>query len=326
MRSTRSIGVGYGAGSAMAGSAVWAKKSSWEMPIVATSSTKRGRCTRRRTTSSSTRAPTRRPDGDRDQRGRRRSSSACRDELGQDRGAEGADLAVGEVDDAGRPVDEHEADGEHGVAQPADEAEQAMTRRARAEPSGGRAPSSQPCSVGRRGTRPGRGRRARQVGGGAAEADLALLHEQGPVGEAEGDVHRLLDDDHRDAGGLEPLDDLESAWTTTGARPSDSSSMRSTSGLEEQGLGDGQHLLLAARQRARRLLELRAQRREQLEHGLDRARRCEPRSHLKVWAPARRFSATREPGNTALPPGDLDDAEGHPLGGRRGGRWPRLGR
>src|SRR4051794_31034760 len=49
----------------------------------------------------------------------------------------------------------------------------------------------------------------RQLGGRALESDLALLHEQGAVGDRQGHVERLLDDDHGQAGLPEPLDHLE---------------------------------------------------------------------------------------------------------------------
>ena len=40
------------------------------------------------------------------------------------------------------------------------------------------------------------------------EADLSLLHEHRPFGDGGSYVERLLDDDHRDALSLEPLNDL----------------------------------------------------------------------------------------------------------------------
>jgi len=55
---TRSMGVGYGPGRSTSGRASWAKKSSWETPMVATSMTKRGRSKSRRTTKRSTARPT----------------------------------------------------------------------------------------------------------------------------------------------------------------------------------------------------------------------------------------------------------------------------
>ena len=94
-----------------------------------------------------------------------------------------------------------------------------------------------------------------------------------------------------------------SASTTTGASPSDSSSMSRSFGLEKQGLGEGQHLLLAAGQRPGRLVELRRRAPGTARARRRSARRCGARSHLNVCAPARRFSATVSPGNTALPPG-----------------------
>ena len=44
---------------------------------------------------------------------------------------------------------------------------------------------------------------------GPVEADLALLHEHGPLGELQGDVDRLLDDDDRRARGVDLAHDLE---------------------------------------------------------------------------------------------------------------------
>ena len=48
-----------------------------------------------------------------------------------------------------------------------------------------------------------------QVGRRSAEADRAALHEVGPLGDGERDVHALLDEDDGDAGGGEALDDRQ---------------------------------------------------------------------------------------------------------------------
>src|SRR5437879_6568102 len=48
-----------------------------------------------------------------------------------------------------------------------------------------------------------------QIPGRAFEPDLTLLHEHGPVGDRQRDVHRLLDDDHGDPTCLERLDGAE---------------------------------------------------------------------------------------------------------------------
>src|SRR3546814_10514116 len=48
-----------------------------------------------------------------------------------------------------------------------------------------------------------------QLSGGAGEAHLALLHEHGPLGEVERDVHRLLDDDDGGAAAVDLLHHLE---------------------------------------------------------------------------------------------------------------------
>ena len=71
-----------------------------------------------------------------------------------------------------------------------------------------------------------------QLGGGTLEADLALLEEVGPLGDGEGDVDRLLDQDDR--GAARPGCGARcraAARRWSGARPSDSSSIISSFGL-----------------------------------------------------------------------------------------------
>ena len=51
--------------------------------------------------------------------------------------------------------------------------------------------------------------RLEQFGGRAREADLALLHEDGALGEAQSDVHRLLDEDDRGAAVVDGAHDVE---------------------------------------------------------------------------------------------------------------------
>ena len=67
--------------------------------MVATSRTNRGRSNSRRTTRRSTSGAERAADGERDEQGDEEVPVVVEHELGQDGGAEGADLAVGEVDD-----------------------------------------------------------------------------------------------------------------------------------------------------------------------------------------------------------------------------------
>ena len=62
-----------------------------------------------------------------------------------------------------------------------------------------------------------------------------------------------------------------SSCTTTGSEPERELVDDSSSRLEEQGLGQREHLLLAAGERAGRLVEPSAQRREQVEHRVDLA-------------------------------------------------------
>ena len=53
-----------------------------------------------------------------------------------------------------------------------------------------------------------------EVGGGAFEADLALLHEDGAERQVEGEVHRLLDEDDGDARLVDALHDVEELCTS----------------------------------------------------------------------------------------------------------------
>ena len=88
--------------------------------------------------------------------------------------------------------------------------------------------SRPPCP---RNTARARSSRSAQLLGRALEAHLALLEEHGAVGDRQRHVQRLLDDDDRHA--LAPSAarrPASSSCTTIGDRPSDSSSMSSTSG------------------------------------------------------------------------------------------------
>ena len=154
-------------------------------------------------------------------------------------GAEGADLAVREVDELVRPEDEHEPDGQQAVGDAGDGAEQEywareleagdqiMALRAPArslfDRGGNTAPPEPPCeAVGFAASRllmpaaaPFEEDGAEQVAafqevaGLAVEADLALLHEVRVVDERQRDVHRLLDEHDRRPVGVDAADHLE---------------------------------------------------------------------------------------------------------------------
>ena len=194
------------------------------MPIVETRTTTRGAFFSRRMTVISTAAPKTSPTSSAIDQGDPEGDVVLEDEQGEDDRADHAHVADGEVDDPRRPVDEHDADGDDGDGQPLDDPvvddlrvdptrRPASGRHLSAEEDG----SSQVVAL-------------HQLGDGTLEAHLALLHEDGPVGDGGRDVERLLDDDHRDALALEALDTSMSSCTTIGASPSDSSSIMRTSG------------------------------------------------------------------------------------------------
>ena len=142
-----------------------------------------------------------------------------------------------------------------------------------------------------------------QLGGRAGEAELALLHEHRPLGEVEGDVDRLLDDDDRDAGGVHLVHDLDEL-ADDGRRQAerelvDEQQLR----VGDERLADGEHLLLAAGEVAGELVDALGEAREQLEHPLlGRGDRGAGRLRL-VQQARRRLSRTVSDGNVLRPPG-----------------------
>ena len=117
------------------------------------------------------------------------------DEQGEEAGADEAHVADGEVDDPGRPVDEHDAHGEQPEHQPVDEpVEEELPGEPALEQREHQARLPLPRKTAR-----ARSSRSSELAGVALEADLALLEEHGPVGDRQGDVERLLDDDDRHA-------------------------------------------------------------------------------------------------------------------------------
>ena len=105
--------------------------------------------------------------------------------------------------------------------------------------------------------------------------------------------------------------------TRIGDRPIDGSSSSSRVGRAMSARPDGEHLLLAAGQRAALLLQALAQPREEREHALEVGRRCRPVG-CRAKAPSSRFSSTVIRGKIRRPSGDWRDAEPHDaVGGQR---------
>ena len=172
----------------------------------------------------------------------------------------------------------------------------------------------------RPGTRPGPGRRGHQVGDGAVEADLALLHEQGPVGQRLGHVQRLLDDDHGLALVLQrPHRDQQLLDHDRGQAEGQLVDDEHF-GLVDQRHGQGQHLLLAAGEVAGPGVVPLGQHREpgqrRLDPGVEVGAPVQVPGHPQVLAHAER-------GEGGPAPHELDDADLHPdLGIGVGDRAP----
>ena len=107
-----------------------------------------------------------------------------------------------------------------------------------------------------------------QLGGRAGEAHLAPLHEHGPFGDGGGDVHGLLDDDHRRALRGQLADDVDQVGDDGRGQAEGELVDDEEPGPAQHGLGDGEHLLLAAGQRRRLLVEESFEAGEQLEDPL----------------------------------------------------------
>ena len=85
-----------------------------------------------------------------------------------------------------------------------------------------------------------------QLGGGPGEPELPLLHEDGPVGELQRDVDRLLDDDDRHPGLVRLVHDLDELADDRGREAEGELVDEEERGVGHQCLADGEHLLLAA--------------------------------------------------------------------------------
>ena len=104
-----------------------------------------------------------------------------------------------------------------------------------------------------------------QLGGGPLEADLALLHEVGPVGHREGHVHRLLDEDHRGPVVADLPHQRQEALDDHRGQAEGELVDHEQLGAGDERHAQGEHLLLAAGQVAGGLVASLAQDREELD-------------------------------------------------------------
>ena len=106
---------------------------------------------------------------------------------------------------------------------------------------------------------------AGELGGRAGEADLAAFHEHGALRDGGGDVDRLLDDDHGGALRGELADDVDEVGDDGWGEAEGELVDDQEPGAAQHRLGDGEHLLLTARQRRCLLVGEALEVREQLE-------------------------------------------------------------
>src|SRR4051812_35027116 len=88
-----------------------------------------------------------------------------------------------------------------------------------------------------------------QLGTRPGETDLALLEEDRPGAELGGDVEALLDEDQRDAALVELLHDLQQLSDQDRRKTQAELIDAQELGIEHEGFGQRQLLLLAARER-----------------------------------------------------------------------------
>jgi hypothetical protein len=89
-----------------------------------------------------------------------------------------------------------------------------------------------------------------QVAGGAGETDLAALHDVGVVGQAQGHGGELLDEQHAGAALGDGGDDRDQPADHDRGQAQRQLVDQHVARLGDQGLGQHDHLLLAAGQRA----------------------------------------------------------------------------
>ena len=105
-----------------------------------------------------------------------------------------------------------------------------------------------------------------QLGGRSFESHLALLHEDRPFRQLQGDVHRLLDDDDRRSPAVDLAHHVEELADNRGCKAEGELVDHHQLGPGHQGHPEGQHLLLAAGQVARHLGAPLLQHGEEIEH------------------------------------------------------------
>ena len=150
-----------------------------------------------------------------------------------------------------------------------------------------------------------RSSRSRSCAGRAGEADLAPLHEHGVLRERGGHVQGLLHDHDGDAPPHELLHDLDQLGDDRRREPERQLVDHQQPGPAQHRLADGEHLLLATRERARPSSPT-------ARAGGEQTRRSRPSSpatnasSLRWTQPAtRRLSATVSESNTPRPPGTV---------------------
>src|SRR3954462_5607164 len=101
------------------------------------------------------------------------------------------------------------------------------------------------------------------------EAHPPALHEDGTIGDGEGDVHRLLDDHHREPLSLEALGHDEQLLHDERRQPEGQLVDEQDPRIEHDRLREREHLLLPAGERSGAVLQPRPPRGNRLDRGLD---------------------------------------------------------
>ena len=108
----------------------------------------------------------------------------------------------------------------------------------------------------------------RQVGGGAFQGDFACLHDIGAVGDLESGDGVLFHQQHGEAQVLHFQDFGKDFLDQQRRQAHGRLVQQQQTGAAHQGAGEGQHLLLAAGERAAQLLQALAQAREAAQHDI----------------------------------------------------------
>ena len=164
--------------------------------------------------------------------------------------------------------------------------------------------------------------RAQQVGHGlgvgdrAPVADLALVHHVGPVGQVAGHVQGLLDQQHRRAPGGDLAHHRDQLGHQRRGQPQGQLVDQQQPGGHDQGLGQGQHLLLAAGQGGGAASQPLPEPGEQVERVGDAGVGGGPGHEVGEEA---EVLLDGEPGGDGVAAHDLVQPHPHPPGGRGAG-------